>query len=173
MSVNPITPALFQGGQMTDLPVFSGSLNGTEVMEIVAAPTGQTNAQAGVNYQINTNQLAVLLVALGQGQVIIKNGQFNSPANPYIPTQFVGRIYVNKTVAEPTYIAFNPAVSYSVEPIVQDVAGTLNGTTAVITCTFSGGELANGLATIPIGTPYGGYVFRPVPSIPAWILGTP
>lgn len=171
MSVNPITPDTFQGGQMTDLPVFSGTLNGTELMEIVAAPSGQTNEAAGVNYQITTALLASLLIELGLTTVIITNGQYTNPAAPYTPGPLVGRIYINKSVAEATYIKFAASTTYVVEPLVKDVAGTLDGVTGIATVTFTG-ETADGNATVPIATPYGGYTFRPIASLTTWTLGS-
>ena len=172
MSVNPVSPVVFNGGQMTDLPVFTGTLNGSELMEVVAAGTGQSVVTEGVNYQIDTAQLSALLISLAQSSVIITDGQHTTPGDPYIPTPFIGRVYVNKSVAEPTYIHFDRATTYSVEPLVQDVAGTLDGVTGIITCTFTGGESANGITAIPIATPYGGYFFRPVGALNTWILGT-
>lgn len=173
MSVNPVFPVVFNGGQMTDLPAFTGTLDGTEIMEIVAAGAGQPVATNGVNYQMTTTQLAVLLVALSIKSVIIVDGEHTDPGDPYIPQQLDGRIYINKSIAEPTYIQFQAAVAYSVEPLVQDVAGTADGVTGIITCTFSNGEVANGsVATVPIQTPFGGYIFRPIAAIHSWILGT-
>jgi hypothetical protein len=171
VSVNPITPDVFQGGQMTDLPVFSDTLDGTELMEVVAAPAGQTNEAAGVNYQINTDQLAGLLVALTIRAVIITDGQYADPADPFVPGPLDGRIYVNKTVAEPTYIQLDAAATYQAEPLVKDVAGTVDVGSA-ITVSFTGSESADGNAVVPIQTPYGGYFFRPIAALTTWTLGS-
>jgi hypothetical protein len=171
VSVNPVSPEVFQGGQMTDLPVFSGTLDGTELMEIVAAPSGQTNEAAGVNYQITTEQLAALLSALSIVAVIITDGQYTDPGNPFTPSALEGRIYVNKSVAEVTYIRFDIAATYSVEPLVKDVAGTVNAGSEIFV-TFTGGETADDNATVPIGTPFGGYMFRPIGPINTWTLGS-
>jgi predicted secreted protein len=172
VSVNPITPDVFQGGQMTDLPVFSGTLDGTELMEIVAAPAGQTNEAAGVNYQITTSQLAALLSALSLHAVIIRTGQYSTIGNPYVPGPTISRIYVDKTIAEPTYISMNMASTYFVEPLVKDIAGTADALGNGITVTFTGGEVADTYATIPITTPFGGYFFRPIAAINSWTLGS-
>jgi len=172
VSVNPVFPVVFNGGQMTDLPVFTGTLNGTEILEIVAAGTGQSVVTEGVNYQMASAQLAALLIALSQTSVIITDGQHIIPGDPYIPTPLIGRVYINKSVAQPTYVQFNRASTYSVEPLIQDIAGTLDGVTGIVTCTFIAGETANGIATIPISTPYGGYFFRPIGTLNTWILGT-
>jgi hypothetical protein len=173
VGVNPISPDVFQGGQMTDLPVFSGTLDGTELMEIVAAPTGQTNEAAGVNYQITTALLGVLLQQLNLAAVIIVDGQYSDPGDPYTPASGVARIYVNKAIPEPTYITFDNASVYVVEPLVKDIAGTADSSTNNgITVTFTGGEEADGNATVPIGTPYGGYFFRPIRTLNTWTLGS-
>jgi hypothetical protein len=172
VSVNPISPDVFQGGQMTDLPVFSGTLNGTELMEIVAAPTGQSNAAAGVNYQIDTDQLSALLIALATTAVIIVDGQYTSPLAPFTPGAFDGRIYINKTIAEPTYITFDTAAVYSVEPMVKDVAGTADAAGNGIIVQFTGLEDADNNSIVSIVTPYGGYFFRPIASLNTWTLGS-
>ena len=172
MSVNPITPDVFQGGQMTDLPVFSGTLNGTELMEVVAAPTGQSNAAAGVNYQITTELLATLLSQLTITAVILVDGQHSTPGDPYIPGPTIGRVYVNKAIAEPTYIAFGHAATYVVEPLVKDVAGTADALGNGIFVSFAGTESADGNALVPIQTAYGGYIFRPIASLNNWTLGS-
>jgi hypothetical protein len=172
VSVNPITPDVFQGGQMTDLPVFSGTLNGTELMEVVAAPTGQSNAVAGVNYQITTTLLAGLLANLNLASVIITNGQYTSPLAPYVPGPFVGRIYINKTVPGPTYITFAAASTYFFEPLVKDIAGTADAAGNGVIVRFSGLEEADGNSIVSIETPYGGYFFRPIASINDWTLGS-
>lgn len=171
MSVNPISPDVFQGGQMTDLPVFTGTLNGTELIEVVAAPSGQSNAAAGVNYQISTALLAQLLLALGS-VVVLVDGDHNSPGNPYVPGPIVTRIYVNKIAPEATYIALGSASSYIVEPLVKDVAGTASAGNP-ITVSFVGGEQADGNAPVLISTAYGGYFFRPISTLDTWTLGSP
>jgi hypothetical protein len=172
VSVNPITPDVFEGGQMTDLPVFSGTLNGTELMEVVAAPTGQTNEASGVNYQITTQLLAVLIANLNLTSVIIVDGQYTNPLSPYIPTQLISRIYINKTLAEPTYITFDHATAYAVEPLVKDIAGTADAVGNGIIVRFTGLEAADGNQTVSIETPYGGYFFRPIASLNTWTLGS-
>lgn len=172
MSVNPISPDVFQGGQMTDLPVFTGTLDGSELMEVVAAPAGQTNAAAGVNYQITTAQLAALLAALGIHAVIITDGQYSDPGDPFTPGALDSRVYINKTIAEPTYITFATAASYSTEPLVKDVAGTADAAGNGIIVRFSGLEGADGNTIVSIETPYGGYFFRPIASLNNWTLGS-
>jgi len=172
VSVNPIAPALFQGGQMTDLPAFTGTLNGTELMEIVAAGAGQSLVQNGVNYGITTQQLALLLNAISLVPVIIVNGQYNSPANPFTPGPFNARIYLNKSIAEATYIKFAGSTTYIVEPLIEDIAGTLDGVTGICTVSFTGETTTSGLATVPIATPFGGFFFRPVGLLGKWALGS-
>lgn len=172
MSVNPVFPAVFAGGQMTDLPQFTGTLDGTEIMEIVAAGAGQSVATQGVNYQITSAQLAALLIALTLETVVITNGEYTSAIAPFEPGPQVSRIYIDKSAVEPTYIKFNPATTYVVEPLVRDIGGALDGVTAIIHCSFSNSEQADGNANVPIGVPYGGYIFRPIGSLTTWALGS-
>ena len=165
MSVNPVFPVTFAGGQMTDLPVFSGTFDGTELFEVVA-PGNEAN---GVNYRITSALLASLLTAVSSQPVILQSGQFNAPGNPYIVPITVTKVYVNKTPGEPTYIRFLAAAGYLADILVCDIAGTAD--VGNITVTFTSGELANGIAPIPIATAYGGFFFRPVTTLAKWILG--
>lgn len=167
----PFVPALdtFTGGQMTDLPPFTGtSFDGTELFEIVAPG----NPAQAVNYSITSERLAALLV-LG-GQVIISQGQNNSPSDPYLVPATMGRVYVNKTVAEPTYVQLQRAALYTSDPLVADIAGTVDASGNGIFVTFTGSETADKLspAAVTISTPFGGYFFRPVTSLDTWHLGT-
>ncbi len=171
MSVNPISPDVFQGGQMTDLPAFSGTLDGRELLEVVASPAGQTLEAAGVNYKITSALLAALLTQLGFASVILVDGQHSTPGDPLVVNPLIGRVYINKAIAEPTYIMFGAASTYFVEPLVKDIAGTVD-VGSEIHVAFSGAEQADGNATVTIGTPYGGYFFRPIAAISDWTLGS-
>ena len=171
MSVNPISPDVFQGGQMTDLPAFTGTLDGRELLEVVASPAGQTLEAAGVNYKITSQLLAALLSQLSFAAVILTNGQHSTPGDPYVVDPAIARVYVNKAIAEPTYILFNAATTYVVEPLVKDIIGTVD-VGSEIHVAFSGAEQADGNATVTIGVPYGGYFFRPIGSISDWTLGS-
>lgn len=152
---------------MTDLPEFSGTFDGTELFEVVAPG----NVEEGVNYSINSALLAALLSQLGATAVIISDGEYEDPGDPFVPGVSVARIYVNKTIPGPTYIEFGLASSYVVEPLVADVAGTVDEVGNGITVTFTGGQLADGNATVPINSPYSGYFFRPLVTLGKWHLG--
>lgn len=167
MSVNPVFPVVFNGGQMTDLPVFTGTFDGTELFEVVAPG----NVEDGVNYSITSKLLSSLIIQIGLAPVIIGNGQHTTIGDPYIVQPTDGRIYVNKTVAGPTFILM-PAVSTMIsEPLVRDVAGTADDAGNGITVNFSGGQVADGNATVPITSAYGGYFFRPISALGSWTLG--
>lgn len=172
MSVNPVSPVVFNGGQMTDLPEFSGTLNGEELMEVVAAPAGADLVAEGVNYSITTDLLAALIVQLTITAVIIGNGEHTTALDPYIVQPTDGRIYINKSVASPTYITMPLASGMIVEPLIKDVAGTVDDVGNGVTVTFTGGEDADGNATVSITSAYGGYFFRPISSLSQWTLGS-
>lgn len=170
----PFVPALdtFAGGQMTDMPKFTAtSLDGSELFEIVSGFPSATTAANAVNYSITSAQLAGLLSVLLSKPVYLTQGQFTNPAAPYVVPINVGRVYVNKATPEATYVQFAAANTYIVEPLVSDVGGTVDNAGHGITVTFSGGQLVDGLSTVPITTPYGGYFFRPLATLGSWHLG--
>lgn len=174
VSTVPDIPA-FEGGQMTDLPDFpNSSFDGTELFEVVWGSDG--TAATALNYSITSALLASLLQGLLSLKVIINDGEHNAPGDPYIVDTSVTRVYVNKTVAEPTYIQFASVEDYFNDVIVADVAGTAAATPNLITITFNGSEKASGEATITIENPYGGWGFHPVfdsdASLAMWLLGS-
>lgn len=171
MSVNPVSPVAFQGGQMTDLPEFSGTLNGEELIEVVAAAAGADLAADGVNYSITSELLATLLVQLTITGVVIANGEYETVGDPYIVQPTDSRIYVNKTTPGPTYILMPLASTMFTEPLVRDVVGTVDDAGNGITINFTSGEVADGNASVPITSPYGGYFIRPISSLGSWTLG--
>lgn len=168
-----LAPFVFAGGQLTDLPAWAGTpLDGTELFEMVAPGDPAT----ALNYRITSAQLAVLLPALVATAVILENGDNILPGDPYIVPGTVARVYVNKTIAEPTYIRFGPVSAARTDVIIADVAGTAAPTPNLITITFDGAEQASGNATITIENPYGGWSFRPVfnalAGLAKWFLGS-
>ena len=112
-----------------------------------------TNEAAGVNYQITTTLLATLLAQLNITAVILVDGQHNTVGDPYVPPPTVARIYVNKAIAEPTYITFAAASTYVVEPLVKDIAGTADAAGNGIIVQFTALEAADGNQIVSIETP--------------------
>lgn len=167
----PLFPELdiFTGGQMTDLPAYTGgSFDGTELLEIVSPG----NAQAGVNYAITTAQLGAGLAGLSGNTVIINDGENITSLDPYIVDPLDSRIYINKTVAEPTFIRFGAVADHIVDTLVADSNGLVAASPNCITVTFTGGQQADGNATVLIEASYGGYWFRPIHDLTKWSLGT-
>lgn len=160
MSVNPIFPDVFQGGQMTDLPVFSGTLNGTELMEVVAAPSGQTNAASGVNYQITTTLLAQLIVTLNTAPTIITAGA--TTGVPYVAAAAESRILFNKTIGAASGVNIGGAVARNNVPVmVRDIKGDADVNS--ISVFFTG--TCDGIASpIVIASVFAGYIFNPLPN---------
>lgn len=160
---------------MTDLPAFPNLVfDGTELFEVVWGSDG-TEATA-LNYSITSALLASLLQSLLSSSVIINNGENALIGDPYIVPATVGRVYVNKTIAEPTFIQFASVEDYLNDVLVADVAGTAAALPNGITVTFDGTEKASNNATITIENPYGGWSFRPVfdagSALAMWLLGS-
>jgi hypothetical protein len=176
----PFVPALdtFAGGQMTDLPSFTGAVfDGTELFEIVSGtPSSPTTAANAVNYSITSLMLASLLVSVPGSTVFITQGQNTTAETAYVVGQNVTRVYIYKPTPEPTFITLGNASSQNSEPLIKDVAGTATSAGGnFITVDFTGGQLADGLSSVPISQPYGGFFFRKVvnAAIPLaqWTLG--
>ncbi len=70
------------------------------------------------------------------------------------------RILVNKTVGSATSIVLSAASSKQGPVLVKDIKGDAD--VNPITITFTGGDTADGLASVPINFPYGGYWFNPL-----------
>lgn len=140
---------------MTDLPEFSGTFDGLEVMEIVAAPSGETNEASGVNYQITTELLAFLLgKAAYSALTIITSGA------SYDSVDTDTRILVDKTVGSATTINLLDGAEYSQPVLVKDVKGDAD--VNPITITFPG--TMDGVSSpIVINSQYGFFWFNPLP----------
>lgn len=147
------TLGIFTGGQMTDLPEFTGtSFDGTELFEVVAPGS----AALGINYRITSQQLATLLQLLvgGAPTFVINEAVYNS-----VPTDT--RILVDNTAPQSTSIVLDASADYSFPVLVKDLDG-LASDTDPITVTFSGGELMDGLSQVVINNPYGYMWFNPL-----------
>jgi hypothetical protein len=143
---------VFQGGQMTDLPAYSGALDVTALMEIVSPG----NVLNGVNYKITIAQLA-LIVGSGSSAaltIITSGASYNS-------VQTDTRILVNKTVGSPTTVALLAGSSYFQPVLVKDLKGDAG--TNNITVTFPG--TFDGIASpLTISTNYGWIWLNPLPT---------
>lgn len=145
---------------MTDLPVFSGSLDGSELVEIVAAPSGQTNEAAGVNYQITTLLLSNLIIGIQDTPTIITSGA--TTVAPYVALITDTRVLLNKTVGAASGVDIGGGAARANIPVmVRDIKGDAD--VNPITVTFTG--TCDGIASpITIATPYAGYIFNPLPN---------
>lgn len=149
MASNP--PSVFAGGQMTDLPPFTlTDFVGTELMEIVS-PADPAEA---LNYAITTLQLAFLLGAFVYQPTEITAGTVYN----VLPSDT--RILVKKTIGSATSIVFGSALAQPLPVLVKDVKGDAD--VNPITITFTGGQLADGLSSITINTPFGSYWLNPL-----------
>jgi hypothetical protein len=160
VSVNPIFPDAFQGGQMTDLPVFTGTLDGTELLEIVAAPVGQSLEDGGVNYSIASLLLSQLVIGVFSTPTIILAGA--TPGVPYVSLATEGRILFNKTIGGASGVNIGGGAARNNVPImVRDIKGDADVNN--ISVFFTG--TCDGLASpIVISQPYAGYIFNPLPN---------
>jgi hypothetical protein len=143
---------VFQGGQMTDLPAYPGTLDVTALMEIVSPG----NVVSGVNYRISIAQLA-LIVGSGSSAaltIITSGASYNS-------VQTDTRILVNKTVGSPTTIALLAASNYFQPVLVKDLKRDAD--VNPITITFPG-TYDGAASPLTINTQGGWIWFNPLPT---------
>jgi hypothetical protein len=163
---NPPFPStdVFTGGQMTDLPSFTGtSFDGTELFEVVAPG----NAAEGVNYSISSALLALLLGGLIQGQaVVVRDGA--TSGDPYdVPTD-VSQVLFKKTVGAASYALLAASASYPGPVAINDLKG--DAAINPITINFTGGELCDGNASIVLNANYALTKLFPNPD-GGWYIG--
>lgn len=155
MAFNPAQNLLlndFQGGQMTDLPTYPGTLDLTALFEIVSPGT----AADGVNYSITLEQLASLLAGIATVPTFVRSGSvYNSVATDT-------RILVDKTIGSATSVVLLSSVLYTQPVLVKDLK--LDSDTNPITVTFSGGQTLDGLSQVIIQNPGGYFWFNPLAS---------
>lgn len=147
----PFVPALdtFAGGQMTDLPNYSGAYDPTALFEIVSPG----NPNTAVNYSITLAQLVPLIISGSYQPTFVTSGSvYNSVATDT-------RILVNKTVGSPTSVVLLGGASYVLPVLVKDLKG--DAATNPITVTFVSGTLDT-LASITINNPFGYFWFNPL-----------
>jgi len=144
---------IFNGGQMTDLPEYSGAYDPTAIIEVVSPG----DVQDGVNYQMTLAMLAGFVTA-PQAPTIITTGA--TIGDPYDVLTTDTRVLINKDVPGPTYVLLSTAVSRSFNPVmIRDLKGDANVNN--ISISFTG--TADGLSSpLLITNPYGGIVFNPL-----------
>lgn len=146
----------FQGGQMTDLPVYPGgsvpTLDLTALFEVVSPGT----AANGVNYAISLQQLSLLILSTSYQPTFVIAGA----VYPSVGTDT--RILVNKTIGSATSVILLPSASYSLPVLVKDLKG--DSGTNPITVTFSSGQTMDTLTSVPINNSFGYFWFNPLAS---------
>lgn len=145
---------VFNGGQMTDLPEYTGGFDGTALFEIVSPG----NQELGVNYTITMELLLNLIIGGLTSLTIITVGA--TLADPYEALGTDYRVLLNKIIASPSYVEIGSGADRDTPIMVRDLKG--DASTNNITVTFTG--TCDGLASpIVISNPYGGWYFNPLP----------
>ncbi len=134
----------FQGGQMTDLPAYPGTVDLTALFEIVSPGT----AANGVNYGITVPQLGTLVNA----------GLFSLPTILTTGTTYASvgtdtRILSNLTTAAPFTLTLLSSSSYSQPVLIKDIAGNW-GAVNTFTINFFGSQKADGQSSLTFSSPY-------------------
>lgn len=145
----------YNGGQMTDLPEYTGAFDGTALLEMVSPG----DVAEGVNYSITLDLLASFIIAGTSAPTIITAGA--TVGSPYVALVTDYRILLDKTTPSPSYVNIGGGAGRSAPIMVRDLLGDADVNN--ITITFTG--TADGNASpIVISNPYGGWVFNPLPN---------
>lgn len=144
----------FNGGQMTDLPEYTGVYDPTALIEIVLPG----NEEEGINYSLALALLVSFIITGIVTPTIITSGA--TLADPYDVLATDTRILINKTVASDSYVELDDATDRGDIPVmVRDLKGDAD--VHNISVSFTG--TADGLSSpIVINAPYGGWVFNPL-----------
>jgi hypothetical protein len=138
-------------GRLTSQNVLTGPLTGGEVMPIVSPG----NAAQGNSYQVTTLIIAQYAAIFAFTPTIIAT-TYNSVATDT-------RILINLNPVNPITVTLLSSASYIQPVLIKDIGGTLtNVNTATID--FSGGQTADGLASITLSNAYAGIWLNPLAS---------
>lgn len=149
------SPITFQGGQMTDLPVYDAEYDPTALLELVSPG----NVEEGVNYSITLALLSQFIIVGLTLTTIVTEGA--TVSDPYEVSEEEQRILLNKTVASASYVDIGGGADRITPVMVRDLKGDAN--TNNISVSFTG--TCDGLSSpIVIDAPYGGWVFNPLES---------
>ncbi len=149
------SPITFQGGQMTDLPVYDAEYDPTALLELVSPG----NVEEGVNYSITLALLSQFIITGLTLTTIVTEGA--TVSDPYVVSEEEQRILLNKTVASASYVDIGGGADRVTPVMVRDLKGDAN--TNNISVSFTG--TCDGLSSpIVIDAPYGGWVFNPLES---------
>lgn len=136
---------------MTTFP--NSAFDGTEVFPLVAPGSPAT----GINYNITSLQLALLMAALTNTATVLEDDA------TYASVSTDTKILVKNSGALTTTITLLASSNYSVPILVKDIAGYASEANPV-SVVFSGGESVDGLTQIDIINPYGSFWFSPIPA---------
>lgn len=136
---------------MTTFP--NTTFAGSEVFPLVYPG----NAASGINYNITSRQLALLLSALINDPTVLEDEA------SYASVSTDTKILVKNSGALTTTITLLESSNYSAPILVKDIAGYASQANPV-TVVFSGGESVDGLTQIDIINPYGSFLFSPIPA---------
>jgi hypothetical protein len=151
----PFVPSLdtFAGGQMTDLPAYTGAMDLTALLEFVAPG----NPNTAVNYSITLALLAAFInQAIASQPTVVTATTYNSVATDT-------RILVELASPAAATINLLASTSYTQPILVKDFNGTASASNP-ITITMAGADTYDGLASVQISNPYGWYWFNPKPT---------
>lgn len=151
----PFVPALdtFSGGQMTDLPAYTGAYDATALLELVSPG----NPEQAVNYSITLQLLAAFVTATQSlNPTIVTAATYASVAGDT-------RILSEQPSARTCTVTMLQSLNYSTPVLVKDVNGTADVSTPLV-INFSGGQTCDGLTSISITNPYGWVWLNPLPN---------
>lgn len=141
-------------GRLTSQNVLTGTLDSTAVMPIVSPG----NVTAGNSYQVSLAILAGFFSSFYflTPTIITAGATYNSVATDT-------RILSNLGIAGALGITMLSSANYTQPILIKDIAGNV-GAGSILTITFSGGQLADGLSSIQLQNAYAGVWLNPLVS---------
>lgn len=123
--------------------------------------------QGGTTKRVPLSTIAAQISPSAGVSVTVTDGA--TIGDPYDVPAGVTRVLFDKTVGAASYTLFDLAIEYGTASVlVKDIKGDAD--VNPITIEFSGGELADGLATIVLSTAYAGVRVTPYPLGGGWYI---
>jgi hypothetical protein len=127
-----------------------------------------TGALTAVNVQKAIEQVSGGTTPTGTTQLVTSGAVTVQPTDSFIYINFAGTVTVTMPDTA-AWLAAHPNASSPAPLTIQDISGNANDSTNKITINRAGADTINGLTSVEIVAPLGGFKFRP-PQAGTWAI---